>query len=152
MSRLLGRPWDWGIFIRVGLADMTSFDLRNLRTISRGALAAALLAAAPATLAQDAPAATEQTMQAGVPAWSIASSDLQADPAVRFGQLDNGMRYALMHHETPKGAAAIACGASAIGCLVATWMPVGAPCQASRNAAKTSAEVRLGSTAWYKAR
>ena len=88
---------------------MTSFDFRNLRTVSRGALAAALLAAsaAPAALAQDAPAATQQAAQAGIPAWSIASSDLPADPAVRFGQLDNGMRYALMHHETPRGAAAI---------------------------------------------
>jgi len=87
---------------------MTSFDLRNLRTVSRAALAAALLAAtAPAALAQDAPAVAQQAAQAGIPAWSIASSDLPANPDIRFGQLDNGMRYALMHHETPKGAAAI---------------------------------------------
>jgi zinc protease len=84
---------------------MTAF---NLRTVSRAAIAAALLAASAApALAQQAPATAQQAAQAGVPAWSIASSDLPADPSVRFGQLDNGMRYALMHHEMPKGAAAI---------------------------------------------
>ncbi|MGV3555968.1 MAG: M16 family metallopeptidase [Croceibacterium sp.] len=88
---------------------MTSFDFRNLRAVSRAAVTAVLLATslAPAALAQDAPATTQQAAQAGIPAWSIASSDLPADPTVRFGQLDNGMRYAIKHHETPKGAAAI---------------------------------------------
>ena len=84
---------------------MTAF---NLRTVSRAALAVALLVAtAQPAIAQQAPAAAQQAAQAGVPAWSIASSELPADPAVRYGRLDNGMRYALMHHETPKGAAAI---------------------------------------------
>ena len=84
---------------------MTAF---NLRTVSRAALAVALLVAtAQPAIAQQAPAAAQQAAQAGVPAWSIASSELPADPAVRHGRLDNGMRYALMHHETPKGAAAI---------------------------------------------
>lgn len=61
--------------------------------------------------AQEAPAAqTEQPAQAqttGVPAWGLTSSDLPADNSVRFGILPNGMRYALKHNETPKGAAVI---------------------------------------------
>ncbi len=43
---------------------------------------------------------------AGVPVWGL-DSLLPADPAVRFGVLPNGMRYALKHNETPKGAAVI---------------------------------------------
>jgi zinc protease len=33
--------------------------------------------------------------------WAQTYSDLAADPAIRFGQLQNGFRYALMHNETP---------------------------------------------------
>ena len=63
-------------------------------------------------IAQEAPAAqrTEQPTQAqttGVPAWGLNSSDLPADSSVHFGILPNGMRYALKHNETPKGAAVI---------------------------------------------
>ena len=35
--------------------------------------------------------------------WPQTYSDLPADPSVRFGVLPNGMRYALMHNETPRG-------------------------------------------------
>src|ERR1700761_1495083 len=47
-----------------------------------------------------------------VPAWSAPAaqtgwaqdeSDLAADPAVTFGQLPNGMRYAVMHNTMPPG-------------------------------------------------
>lgn len=73
--------------------------------------AAALLATAGAGLAQSAQAPASApaapARQAGIPAWSIPSADLPADPAIRFGTLPNGMRYALMHHEMPKGAAAM---------------------------------------------
>ncbi len=31
------------------------------------------------------------------------TSDLPADPAVRWGRLDNGLRYALLHNQEPKG-------------------------------------------------
>ena len=34
-------------------------------------------------------------------AWPQASSDLQPDAAVKFGQLPNGMHYAIMHNNTP---------------------------------------------------
>ena len=35
--------------------------------------------------------------------WPQSYSDLPADPDIRFGVLANGMRYALMHNDTPKG-------------------------------------------------
>jgi len=35
--------------------------------------------------------------------WPQAHSDLKADPAVRFGVLSNGMRYAIMKNATPTG-------------------------------------------------
>ena len=35
--------------------------------------------------------------------WPQSYSDLPPDPSVRFGVLPNGMRYALMHNDTPKG-------------------------------------------------
>jgi zinc protease len=39
--------------------------------------------------------------------WPQAHTDLPADPAVRFGVLANGMRYAILHNATPKGEVAI---------------------------------------------
>ena len=74
------------------------------------ALAAALAAAALAApaLAQDAaPAPAAAPAATGVPAWDIASSELPADPAVRFGRLDNGLRYAIRHHEMPQDGASV---------------------------------------------
>ena len=35
------------------------------------------------------------------PVWPQARSDIRPDPDVRFGQLPNGMRYAIMHNATP---------------------------------------------------
>jgi zinc protease len=93
-------------------------SIASARSISRSALflrvSAAALAwvgiASPA-LGRDAPAAPAQSdapaQATGIPAWGLASSDLPADPSVRFGVLPNGMRYALKHNETPKGAAVI---------------------------------------------
>ena len=37
--------------------------------------------------------------------WAQAASDVPADPAVRYGLLPNGMRYALLHNATPPGQA-----------------------------------------------
>ena len=39
--------------------------------------------------------------------WPQVHSDLRADPAVVFGKLANGMRYAIMKNATPKGAVAM---------------------------------------------
>ena len=41
------------------------------------------------------------------PAWAHQASDLAVDPAVRFGQLPNGMRYAIMKNATPPGEASL---------------------------------------------
>ncbi|MEH6664200.1 MAG: insulinase family protein, partial [Brevundimonas sp.] len=72
-----------------------------------GASAAALLSAAalPALAVQDpAPAVA---VSAEAPGWPQASSDVPADPAVRFGRLPNGMRYAIMANDTPPQQAAL---------------------------------------------
>jgi zinc protease len=44
---------------------------------------------------------------APLPIWAQAYSDLAPDPAVRFGVLPNGMRYAIMKNATPAGATSI---------------------------------------------
>src|SRR5690349_9060324 len=40
-------------------------------------------------------------------AWAHEQSDIAPDPAVRFGVLPNGLRYALMHNQLPPGAVSI---------------------------------------------
>jgi zinc protease len=92
----------------------TVFAARRARRLPLAMRASALAIAAAAALAspafaQDAPAQPAAAAQpaTGVPAWDLKSSDLPADPTVRFGVLPNGMRYALKHNETPKGAAVI---------------------------------------------
>jgi len=47
--------------------------------------------------------ALAQTSPAGLPEWPQAHSDLKADPAIRFGVLPNGLRYAIMKNATPPG-------------------------------------------------
>jgi len=44
---------------------------------------------------------------AAAPAWPQARSDLAPDPAVRFGVLGNGMRYAILRNATPAGQTAL---------------------------------------------
>ncbi len=39
----------------------------------------------------------------GAPGWPQAQSDISPDPAIRFGLLPNGMRYAIMRNATPGG-------------------------------------------------
>ena len=56
----------------------------------------ALVAGATLTLALPAAALAQ-----AAPAWTQAVSDIKPDPQVRFGQLPNGMRYAIMHNATP---------------------------------------------------
>lgn len=40
-------------------------------------------------------------------AWGVPATDVPADPAVRLGQLPNGMKYAVMKNATPKGTAVV---------------------------------------------
>lgn len=65
------------------------------------ALCAALLLAAPPSLAAQ-PAAGNRAAP-----WPQATSDLKADPAIRFGTLPNGMRYAIRKQSIPPGLAAL---------------------------------------------
>jgi zinc protease len=60
-----------------------------------------LSAALPATGATAPPVAERDRV------WAQDYSDLKPDPAVRFGTLPNGMRYALMHNATPAGQASV---------------------------------------------
>ncbi len=55
-------------------------------------------------LGGDKPAAT-QSQRPGE--WPQAASDIAADPAIRFGALPNGMRYAIRRNATPPGQASI---------------------------------------------
>ncbi|MBU1520922.1 MAG: insulinase family protein, partial [Alphaproteobacteria bacterium] len=65
--------------------------------LSTGAFAVPVLAFAPA--------AQTQTQVPPSDPWAQAASDVPADPAVRYGLMPNGMRYALMHNATPPGQA-----------------------------------------------
>lgn len=65
----------------------------------------ALSAALPATAQAPAPAAAPAKLAPG--AWPQAISDLKADPAIRFGALPNGMRYAIRRQTIPAGQAAL---------------------------------------------
>jgi zinc protease len=65
-------------------------NMRRLPTIT--ALAVALALAAP--------------LRAAIP-FPQAESDLRADPAIRFGTLPNGVRYAVMPNHEPKGRASL---------------------------------------------
>lgn len=81
------------------------------------ALAAALLLASCAALSERMPdlprfrGEAAATAEAAAPrpagAWPQAASDVEADPAVRFGALPNGMRYALRRQTVPEGQAAV---------------------------------------------
>ena len=79
---------------------MVNFQgIERLRRHARGGLvglAAVLLAAAPGFAA---PAGGKVTPP--LHPWPQTISDLAADPAVRFGVLPNGMRYAIMRNTTP---------------------------------------------------
>lgn len=53
------------------------------------------------------PPATLEAAAAAAPAWPHEASDLAPDPRVRFGRLDNGLRYAIVRNATPPGEASI---------------------------------------------
>ena len=76
---------------------------RLLLACASGVVLLSATAAPTLVLAQSAP--TSATQQAA--AWPQANSDLPADPAVRFGTLPNGMRYAIMRNATPPRQAAL---------------------------------------------
>ena len=83
------------------------FPRRLLLACASGA--ALLAGAALPAMAQTAAVAAAPASAAPVAAtpWPQAISDLPADPAVRFGSLPNGMRYAIMRNATPPQQAAL---------------------------------------------
>lgn len=76
------------------------FSLTRLRAATLTLLAALASACAPIT-----PRVATGTPPLRV--WAFEGSDLEPDPAYRFGRLDNGMRYVIRHNETPKGTALV---------------------------------------------
>jgi len=67
-------------------------------------LGAGGLSFVPAAWAQQAPATAQA---AAGPLWGHEQVQRASDPAVRFGRLPNGLRYALQHNETPKDGVAM---------------------------------------------
>ncbi len=79
---------------------------RHLLLVAVSGLALTTGAFAVPALAQTAPPAAAAAGQVAPSApWAQAASDIPADPAVRYGLLPNGMRYALLHNATPPGQA-----------------------------------------------
>ena len=61
---------------------------------------------ATAAIALGSPAAA-QPQPAAINGWGIASTDVTPDPAIRYGKLPNGMRYAIRRGTIPQGAGAL---------------------------------------------
>ena len=79
---------------------------RHLLLVAVSGLALTTGAFAAPALAQTAPPAAAAAGQVAPSApWAQGASDIPADPAVRYGLLPNGMRYALLHNATPPGQA-----------------------------------------------
>ena len=70
----------------------------------RLAILAALLPLLAACAAQPAPPLSAPAPQT---VWGFENSDIAPDPAYRFGQLENGMRYVVRSNATPKGTAIV---------------------------------------------
>lgn len=74
--------------------------LAFLQAAGSAVLAAAVLVVACQSAAAPAPVAPTEP-------WAQTLGDVPADPAVRFGVLANGMRYAIMRNDTPRGEVSI---------------------------------------------
>jgi zinc protease len=81
--------------------------MTSLRFAIASALSLALLVGPSLHLANAAAASPSSKTPPSQSAsgWPQQTSDLKADPLIRFGRLSNGMRYALMHNATPTGEA-----------------------------------------------
>jgi zinc protease len=74
------------------------------QAVALAIIASSIMAVAPhATLASSRSPASVAPSQP----WAQSQSDVPADPAVRFGTLSNGLRYAIMHNATPPGQASL---------------------------------------------
>ena len=83
---------------------------RRLLLVAASSLALTGLVSLPAIAVAQSPEAAAPShtpTDTSAPVWAHATSDIPADPAVRFGQLTNGMRYAIMKNATPPGQASL---------------------------------------------
>ena len=69
---------------------------------SSAAIAIAIVAGSAPSIAAAAPATTQAS-----DAWGNPVTDVTPDPAIRYGKLPNGMKYAIMRNAVPKGNAAV---------------------------------------------
>jgi len=83
----------------------------SLAVLAIAACAPENLAEESAAPAQSAPAEGQEAALAGAdlsgPEWAHETSDLPVDDTIVFGQLDNGMRYAIRANDTPSGGASL---------------------------------------------
>ncbi|MAL88539.1 MULTISPECIES: M16 family metallopeptidase [unclassified Brevundimonas] len=80
---------------------------RRLLLVAASSLAVIAGAGLPSLVqAQDAAAVSANAMRPSDP-WAHEISDIPADSAVRFGQLPNGLRYAIVRNTTPPGQASL---------------------------------------------
>ncbi len=69
-----------------------------------------LLALSLPAIAQEAPVAASAEAAQGTTGWGHPIYDIAPDPAVRFGVLENGLRYAILQNATPEDTAVIRFG------------------------------------------
>jgi zinc protease len=82
--------------------------LGNFFVIIRSFITRASSLAIAVSLAAGAPAlAATPTTANQVNGWGVPLTDVTPDPAVRYGVLPNGMKYAVMRNTTPKGTASV---------------------------------------------
>lgn len=86
---------------------------RRILLVAASSLALTGLVSLPAVAVAQAPAqgaaqgASQAETPTEAPVWAHQTSDVPADANVRFGQLPNGMRYAIMKNATPPGQASL---------------------------------------------
>lgn len=95
-------PSPWCLAIVAKLSELIQ---AKTKTMTRRQAVAATLAAV--LLIAFSPASAQSPLTANVAQWPQVASDLRADPAIRFGVLPNGMRYALRKQAVPAGQAAL---------------------------------------------
>jgi zinc protease len=77
---------------------------RITKAFGASAMAIAIACVLPVTAAHaQEGTASESSQTAAAHPWGINAADMQADPAIRYGVLANGMKYAIRKNETPKG-------------------------------------------------
>lgn len=82
----------------------------KLLNVTRAFAALPLIALVAPLAAQDAVPVQTEAQQRSETAWGLPIYDIAPDASVRYGILENGMRYAIMRNQTPEGAVAVRFG------------------------------------------